>query len=122
MTAPLRIYVAGPYTAPTLAENEAHVLRSIDISLALLAKGHFPFIPHLTHYVEMRAKERNIRISWEEYMRWDEQWLRQCDALFYIAPSRGADMELGLATKFGLTIFRDLAEVPDLHQSTGYPK
>ena len=35
-------------------------------------------------------------------------------ALFYIAPSKGADAELERASKHRLKIFRDLSEVPDL--------
>ena len=35
-------------------------------------------------------------------------------ALFYMAPSLGADVELARAEENGLVIFRSLEEVPDL--------
>lgn len=44
-------------------------------------------------------------------MAFDEQWLRCCDALFYIAPSPGTDIELALAKELGMYIFYSLDEV-----------
>src|SRR5260370_42497834 len=108
----LRIYIAGPYTATEPMDLERNTKSAIDVGIALLKMGHTPFIPHLPHYVDLRAKESNIDISWSEYMRWDEAWLRQCDALLYLAPSRGADIELQTAQSLGKTIFYHLDEVP----------
>ena|SRR5689334_18222560 len=108
----LHIYVAGPYTAAKLDGLERNAKAAIDAGIAILKKGHIPFIPHLTHYVDLRAHELDIEISWAEYMKWDEAWLDKCDALLYLGPSRGADIELSRAMIKGLQIFYSLTEIP----------
>ncbi len=108
----LRIYVAGRYSAPTHEEREANTLRAIQVGVGLMIKGHHPYIPHLTHHVDLAAKDMDISFTWDDYMRLDKMWLRQCDAILYLGASRGADMELAWATEWGLTIYRSLAEVP----------
>jgi len=113
---PLRIYVAGPYTPTTKnlhdAAREAHqnVQRAIKIALELIRKGHYPFVPHLSHYIHLNC-ELDLGDWWYEY---DNTFLEYwAEALFYIAPSKGADAELKLAEKLGLRIFRSLDEVPE---------
>ena len=117
----MRIYVAGPYSpknhgrsngSPNLCIREAqrNVDRAISIGLSLIRKGHFPFIPHLTHYVHQHH-EADFRedICYE----WDNTFLDNwAEALFYISSSFGADKELERARKLGLKIFKDLDEVP----------
>jgi hypothetical protein len=110
---PLRIYIAGPYSAPTAAARLANVTAAIDAAFVLLAKGHFPFIPHLTHFVDERAIERQIPLDWEDYIRWDLAWLRQCEAFLYLGSSRGADIELQVAKDLGLMLFHSIEEVPE---------
>jgi hypothetical protein len=39
-------------------------------------------------------------------------WLKNCDALYFIAPSEGANRELKWAQEHGLVIFRSLRKVP----------
>jgi hypothetical protein len=111
---PLRIYVAGAYTASTKYDVEKNVQKAIDVGLALFQKGHFPFIPHLTHYVDIRGKECNNAPSWIEYMMRDLAWLHVADALYFIGRSQGADIELEAAYEDGLDIYYALSEVPDV--------
>ena len=111
-TKPLRIYVAGPYTAETGAGKVSNVKRAIDVGIALFKKGHIPFIPHLTHFVDLRAKEKGIPIAWEEYIRWDLGWLSLCDAVIYLGSSPGADLELASAQRLGKRVFHSLDDVP----------
>lgn len=108
----LHIYVAGPYTAANLEGLEKNAKAAIDAGIAILKKGHIPFIPHLTHYVDLRAHELRIEISWAEYMKWDEAWLDKCDALLYLGSSRGADIELSRARSTGMQVFHSLNEIP----------
>ncbi len=115
----LRIYVAGPYTATTRVDLERNAMKAIDAGIAILKKGHTPFIPHLTHYVDLRAREINVEITWAEYMRWDEAWLDQCDAILYLGPSKGADIELEKAKVSGKRIFYRLTEIPDAISGPG---
>lgn len=111
---PLRIYIAGPYTASTKYDVEKNVTKAIDVGLALFKKGHFPFIPHLTHYVEIRGKECGNVPTLAEYMMCDLAWLGVADALYFIGRSRGADIELEAAYEDGLDIYYTLSEVPDV--------
>lgn len=111
---PLRIYVCGPYTASTKYDVEKNVTKAIDVGLELFKKGHYPFIPHLTHYVEIRGKERGNVPTWTEYMMRDLAWLGVSDALYFIGRSQGADIELEAAYEDGLDIYYALDEVPDI--------
>lgn len=108
----LKIYIAGPYTADTEEGLISNTMASIDAGLKLYFKGHFPFIAHLTHWVDQRAKETDVPIQWHDYINWDSAWLEECDALVYIGKSKGADLELKKAKSLGLKIFYSVEDVP----------
>ena len=82
------------------------------VAYELIQKGHVPYVPHMNVYATYRDK-----LIWDDFMRLDDVWLQQCEALFYIAPSRGADIELARAKEMGLQIFTSLDEVPDLRRN-----
>jgi hypothetical protein len=107
----LKIYVAGPYTAPTPELCRANVDKAIDAGLSLWKKGHFPYIPHLTHYIDEFAMQTGVPMSYEEYLEMDTAWLKECDALLYLGSSKGADYELENAKGLGLIIFHSIDEV-----------
>lgn len=107
----LRIYVAGPYSAPSEHERELNTQRAIEAGLALFKLGHTPFIPHLTHYVDLHALRTGVVMTWDDYIRLDLEWLDVCDALLYLGPSKGADLELQHALKRGKRVFRSLVEI-----------
>lgn len=52
------------------------------------------------------------RLTWQDFMNADLEILAHCDALFYIGPSKGADIELTAAEKWGLTVYHSLDDVP----------
>lgn len=118
---PLRIYIAGPYTACTKWNIERNVRTAIDVGIALFKKGHFPFIPHLTHYVDIRAYNTGFPITWKEYMARDLAWLEVADALFFVGESKGADMELEAARALGINIYYTLSEVPNVKSNLNKP-
>ena len=105
----LKVYVAGPYSAPTLKEREANVSCAIVAGISLFEKGHFPFIPHLSHFVDICTEN----LKWENYMQCDLAWLEVADAMFFIAPSPGANFERKYAENLGLEIFYYLEDVPE---------
>jgi hypothetical protein len=107
----LRIYIAGPYSAPSEDERELNARRAIEAGLALFKLGHTPFIPHLTHYVDLHAHRTGVVMTWDDYIRLDLEWLDVCDALLYLGPSKGADLELQYALKAGKRVFRSLLEI-----------
>lgn len=111
----MKIYVAGPYTAPTPEQVLANVNEAIRIGVELIEKGHTPFIPHLTHYVEMWQIENGAenRLGYEDYLAWDLSWLAECDAIYVIARSPGVDRELAYAKSVEMPVFYALNWVPD---------
>ena len=110
--APLRVYIAGPYSAATEKERVANVQVAIDAGIEVYRKGHFPFIPHLTHYVDLRSVQLGAGLEWKDYIEWDLEWLKCCDAILFLGSSRGADIELRAARSFGLLVFGTVDEVP----------
>jgi hypothetical protein len=115
---PLRIYISGPYTAESDAQIIQNVMRTIDVGLTLWKKGHYPYIPHLTHFVDLRAKEKGIKMTWEEYIEWDKAWVEVCDALLFLDNSKGAKKELEYAKKLGKIIYYSTDEVPTFSEQT----
>lgn len=109
---PMKIYCAGPYSADTEVGRLDNVKKAFDVALVLMKKGHYPYIPHLSHFLDVYAQEKEINLSWEYWMQFDDAWVLGCDALFYIASSRGADIELARAKELGIKIFTSLDEVP----------
>jgi len=112
MAESMRIYVAGPYTAADAKGHEINTSRAIDAGIAIYRKGHFPYVPHLTHFVDLRAKRTGVKLGWADYIAWDMPWLEVCDALLYLGKSKGADLELERASRLGKRIFYSLEQIP----------
>jgi hypothetical protein len=106
----MKIYVAGPYSAPTAREVQANVNEAIRIGCALMRKGHSVYIPHLMHYVWLHP---DGDFSYEHWTEQDMIWLDDCDALFFIAPSPGANKERERKKKTEGIIYTKLEEAPD---------
>jgi hypothetical protein len=113
----MKIYVAGPYTAPTVEGCLENTVRAMDAYNELILKGHEPFCPHFSHFADQRAKELGIDIPYQEWMRQDEVWLRECEAFLYLAPSRGADVEKAVAQEMGMPIYTATEDIPDAGSS-----
>ncbi|MFX1559840.1 MAG: DUF1937 family protein [Promethearchaeota archaeon] len=113
----MKIYVAGPYTGSSLEEIEENVRRAMEAGLKIWKKGHFPYIPHLTHWPDMLARELEIEMNWEDYMNWHAPWVEHCDALFLLAESKGALLEMNRVAEMGKTVFYTLEEIPTVGRS-----
>ncbi len=113
----MKIYVAGPYTGSTLEEIEENVRRAMEAGLKIWKKGHFPYIPHLTHWPDILARELGIEMNWEDYMKWHAPWVDHCDALFLLAESKGALLEYKRAEEEGKTVFQKLEEIPTVERA-----
>lgn len=118
---PLKIYIAGPYcprncdlhTAPVYAHR--NVKKAIEIFWELVKKGHLPYIPHLTHFLQLEIPEDMTIPSQEFWYKFDLEWLKCCDAIFMLEGwenSKGAKLELEIAKKLGLQVFYKLEDVP----------
>lgn len=110
----MRIYVAGPYTGRDREEVSFNINRAIDAGIEVYSRGHYPYIPHLTDLVDLRAKETGKKLSWDDFMKWDASWLDVCDGLLYLGTSRGTDIELEEAKRLHKTIFYSVEEIPQI--------
>ena len=108
----MRIYVAGPYSSIDRAERERNVARAMAAGLALLERGHLPFIPHLSHFFDQWAEAQGVAIPYETYMTWDIAFLERCEALLHLGSSPGADRELELAVRLGKPVYSRLSGLP----------
>lgn len=103
--------MAGPYSADNPRSTQLNVNEAISVACELLKKGYAPFIPHLCHYIYLHP-EGNF--EYETWTKYDLEWLKVCDALFFISESPGANNELKIAKKMGIPIYKKLEEVPVL--------
>jgi len=90
---------------------QRNVDRAIEIFHQLKARGHYPFVPHLSHYLHIHPScPDDYGVWWYEFdLTFLDDW---ADALFFISPSHGATMELERAKKNELKIFYSIDEVP----------
>jgi len=108
----MRIYVSGPLTAPTEEGMERNAATAIWVTGQLLKMGHTPFCPHLTLWFDRVCRFKGLEFTREDYLAWDKEWIRACDALLYLRPSPGADEERAYATKIGIPVFDGYRSVP----------
>jgi hypothetical protein len=94
----MRVYVSGPYTKGDVVLN---VRRAIEAGNWLAAKGHVPFIPHLSHFWHMLFPQ-----PYEFWMAQDMNWISACDAMVRLpGESSGADREVAAAKKLGMPVY-----------------
>lgn len=119
----LTVYLAGPYTpydaSPHSAPKVAHenVVRAIDFGIDVADRGHFPFIPHYSHFMHIYGKKE---MPYEFYTEQDFKWLEKCDAIFYYKDKigemkrglTGAERELQEAIKQRKLVFFSVEEIP----------
>ena len=102
----MKIYIAGPYTQGDVAQN---VFNAIKVADVLVAMGHTPYIPHLTHFWHLVSPK-----EWSFWIKYDSQFLPLCDCLFRLeGASKGADSEVHQATVLGLPVYYSLEELKD---------
>jgi len=110
---PLRIYVAGPYTAPTREQVDVNIARASEATAVLLRKGHYPFSPiNMTaHFDELYPD-----IDKDTYIKSDLKWLELCDAILLLPgwqESEGAKLEYKRAEEMGLTMYFHVYSIPE---------
>ena len=89
-----------------------NVERAMKIGYQLLRRGHSPYIPQLTHYWHLFIQSQAINVPRDRWMELDLAWLRVSEAMFFLGPSPGANVELNHARLLGLTIYLSLEEIP----------
>ena len=113
----MKIYVAGPYTPRHCSVHDAariahhNTRQAIKAGIVLIRMGHHPYVPHLTHYVHLECREPIPEPAWYEQ---DMVCLAECEALFLLGKSPGADSEVKVAGRMGIPIYHSIGEVPDV--------
>lgn len=77
----MRIYIAGPYTAPTTEERDKNISVAEDAMYRILKAGHEPLCPH-SH--TKCWEEKHPDLDYEDYMRLSFAWLEQADCVFFL--------------------------------------
>lgn len=99
----MKVYVAGPYTSGDPAVNTRTAMLA---GIALIEAGHYPFIPHLFHFLHF--------LSPQEYHVWTDQdfaWLPDCHALIRLpGESSGADAEVKVAEQLNIPVYHSVDE------------
>ena len=133
----LLVYVAGPFSAPTEQGILVNLDRAILAANTVIARGHHPYLPHLTYYNAAHwSNPFGSGLAGQNDRRWidvDAPWVLLCDAI-YIMPtayesktvtengatytervwkSRGAMHEYQEALKAGRKIFWSVEELPE---------
>lgn len=106
----MRIYVAGPYSAPTAEERLANTIRAMEAGRELVLLGHAPYIPHLSHYFDEWLQSIGEEIAYDEYIEWGMAILEGCQAVLAIGSSPGTDREVALAREIGIPVFTSIIE------------
>jgi len=115
----LTILVAGPYHSGTGGDPaliERNLERLEQAALAIYERGHLPMIGEWIALPLARAAgSARIGDAVSEKFLYpaSHRLLSRCDAVLRIdGASTGADNDVRLAQSLGLTVFRNLAEIP----------
>lgn len=110
------IYIAGKYNAPTDGERLRNTNKAIDFGIEVYKRGHYPHIPHLTHWIEKRMDYNGEPPRQNDYWYvFDNLIIPKMDGFIKICndgESKGADAEEALCRKLGIRIFKSLDEIP----------
>jgi hypothetical protein len=119
---PLLVLIAGPYMSGTQGNSEkiaANRLRLESFALPIFERGHLPLIGEwLALPIIQAAGGRALGDAVFDRYQYPvaHRLLARCDAVLRIeGESRGADLDVARARELGLTVFRDISELPHLH-------
>ena len=110
-----RIYIAGPYLPKNCTLHDASRIaqhntnRAITTANMLIEKGHFVFVPHLSHYIHTHYSCNRDYNGWwyEEDMTFLNYWATAIYMINGWEDSYGAKKEYQRAKELGLKILFD---------------
>ena len=119
------IYIAGKYYAKTVGERLKNTHKAIDWGIKIYnEKGHYPLIPHTTHWIEERMDYLGMPPRENEFWyAFDNIIIPKCDAIFKFSKdgeSKGADAEEKLAKKLGLIMYKSFDDIPHINEMKSY--
>jgi hypothetical protein len=100
----VKVYIASQYSIGDKIEN---VTRQIECFHKLVELGYNPYVPLLSHYLEVYKHQ-----EYETWMKLDFEWLDCCDCVLRLpGESKGADMEVERATENKIPVFSSIQEL-----------
>lgn len=102
-----KVYVSGPYTAPTPELVQANVDAAVAVGLQVRAAGYVPVVPHL-------AVVPSPSLTWAQAMDECLALLADCHACLMFGPwhmSKGALAEFDFSRDAGIPVFHSIAEL-----------
>jgi len=110
----IKVYIASPYSNGWMPTN---IRRQFDAAGELINLGFFPYVPLLTHFMELYTHRTEAH-----WLQQDFVFLKVCDAVLRLKPvdemgieipSLGADLEETLAMENGIPIFYSIEDLND---------
>ena len=111
----MNIYVSGPMTTDSKGKLHGsaeitllNVMKAKAIGMKLAKLGYVPYVPH-THIGGWESE-----LNYENIMRIHLTFIRKwADALLFLGPSRGADIEKEEAEKCGIPVFNSIKNLAE---------
>lgn len=115
----MRIFIAGKY-GDHLPESERlmNVQLAVEAARTLLLRGHEPYCPHLSHYIDLGWR----RLSAERWYQVQLSWLAVSDGVLMLdnwRESVGATQERAEARRLGIPVYYASEDVPNVTVSGG---
>lgn len=104
------VYVAGPYSGPTLAVVASHIATAQRVGVEVRRLGADPYVPHaMSHGVEETQSE-------SEWLAEGLRWLERCKAVV-LCPgwemSHGTRGEIERARELGIPVFETIDQLAE---------
>ena len=100
-----KVYVAGPMS---IGDTVTNIRQGVLAGAELMKAGHYPFVPHLSHFAHMIHNED---VTYEMWLTYDREWVIVCDALIRLpGKSRGADQEERWARRHSIPVYYSVEE------------
>jgi hypothetical protein len=116
---PLMVLICGPYLSGTAGDPRkiaANRARLESFALPIYARGHLPMVSEWLALPIIHAaggREPGDAVFNDYQYPVAQRLLQRCDAVLRIAgESRGADLDVARARQLGLSVYRDVAELP----------
>lgn len=105
MGAAVKIYIAMKYTS---GDNFENVKAAVDIAEKIAARGHHPYVPHLSAFWNLIYQH-----DYDFWMTLDRQFMLCCDAMYFSGQAGGAHDECKEFQALSRPIYNRIEQVPD---------
>jgi len=114
-THPIRVYVAGPYSANNVLDVLHNIRRGIRTSTKLFTMGYAPFSPWLDYHFLLQASEKEAaKVTVEMFYQYSTAWLAAADALLVLpnsGSSVGTQREIAKAKELCIPVFYSIKDL-----------